>query len=236
MKQSQQQPGFPSSQGATISECVAQFSLLLIAWTAYILLLYPAIVALDDLPRLLAGETCRFIAFALPPLLWVGLVLQRNVQDAFKLSRPLIGLGWGIGAGLVLFVFALVRAEFVMPAGIRPLWPSWFTALSAVATAPFCEELLFRGFFLQRLAQRYSFWTANTLAAVAFVLIHFPGWILISSGGLGSSSLLPTRFLTILDILVLGLLSGWLLQRSGTLWACVAIHAVNNFLSIVLFS
>lgn len=212
-------------------ECAAFFGILLGAWSVYMVFLYPSILAMDELPRLIAGGVCRFSAFVLYPLAWIAFLQRRDPWASLKLSRPFAGLAWGLGAGMILLVFALIRAEFVMPTGIKPLFPSGFVLLSAVGIAPFCEEVLFRGFFLQRLAERLNFWIANLLSATAFVIIHFPGWVLIEQTGI-----LPFRFLTIFDILLLGLISGWLLRRSGTLWACVTLHAINNLLSLVLFS
>ncbi len=38
------------------------------------------------------------------------------------------------------------------------------------------EELLFRGFFLRKLASRIEFWRANLVTTIMFLAIHYPLW------------------------------------------------------------
>jgi uncharacterized protein len=56
--------------------------------------------------------------------------------------------------------------------------------IKGVTLVGFTEEILFRGFFLKKIASFLKFGFANTFTAVLFLLIHFPGWM--------ASNALPT--------------------------------------------
>lgn len=94
--------------------------------------------------------------------------------------------------------------------------------VNGIILAGFTEEILFRGYILQKLDVVFSFWSANCIAAFLFLLIHFPGWSYH-----GSLSLMN---IDILAIFIFGLISGYVLKKSHSLWACILIHAVNNFI------
>jgi len=77
------------------------------------------------------------------------------------------------------------------------------------------EELFFRGFVQTRLRERWGRWPAIVGASLAFGLYHFDPV---------HSSL---AFLS-------GLLLGWIVEASGSLWPAVAAHAVNNSVAVIL--
>jgi membrane protease YdiL (CAAX protease family) len=83
--------------------------------------------------------------------------------------------------------------------------------------APVCEEFFFRGVFLQGL--RTPPWTpekAIVVTAVVFSVFHLD----------------PVGFLARVE---LGVLFGWLVVRTGSLWPSILAHAANNLVSTVLF-
>ncbi len=88
-------------------------------------------------------------------------------------------------------------------------------ALLVTVAAPLAEETFFRGFLLQGLARRFSFWPAAILTSAAFALAHV-WWQLY------------------LPIFVLGLAFAWLFWRTGSLWAPIAAHATINAISLVV--
>lgn len=87
--------------------------------------------------------------------------------------------------------------------------------LLVMIAAPLAEETFFRGFLLQGLARRMSFWPAAALTSAAFALAHV-WWQLY------------------LPIFVLGLAFAWLFWRTGSLWAPIAAHATINATSLVV--
>lgn len=84
-------------------------------------------------------------------------------------------------------------------------------ALAAITPA-ICEELLFRGLLLRTLLRRHSPALAIGASAATFALLHWtPG---------GAARMAPT--------LILGLLLGWAVWRSGSLWVGMLVHGVYN--------
>jgi membrane protease YdiL (CAAX protease family) len=84
-------------------------------------------------------------------------------------------------------------------------------ALTCVV-APICEEFFFRGFFFPTLSNWRGPWPAAILTGVVFGAIH------IGSAPIGD--LVPLAFFGI----ALCLVRWW----SGSLYPCIALHAVNN--------
>jgi len=83
--------------------------------------------------------------------------------------------------------------------------------------APICEEFFFRGVFFQGLKARGGPpWRALVVSAVVFSAFHMD----------------RMGFLARVE---LGLLFGWLLWRTGSLWPSILAHAANNLVSLVLF-
>ncbi|MFY0575972.1 CPBP family intramembrane glutamic endopeptidase [Cystobacter fuscus] len=83
--------------------------------------------------------------------------------------------------------------------------------------APLCEEFFFRGvFFRGLLARGGPPWRALFFSAALFSAFHLDRMGFVSR-------------------LELGLLFGWLLWRTGSLWPGILAHAANNLVSTVLF-
>lgn len=101
-----------------------------------------------------------------------------------------------------------------------------FLALFAVVLAPAYEELLFRRVLFGRLWQAGKPWLGVLLSSLAFALVHeIPG-----TSGNGPA-----------EIAQLWLIYGgmgaafcWLYQRTGTLWAPIGAHALNNAVAMTL--
>lgn len=101
--------------------------------------------------------------------------------------------------------------------------PDWAAVMQLVVTAvlvgPLLEEIVFRGLvqtlLIDTLGRRYR-WTTVLVAAAVFALIHagpvsWHGW--------------PGLF-------VLGLVLGWLYERTGSLLPCFLVHALFNAANI----
>ncbi|CAM3426196.1 CPBP family glutamic-type intramembrane protease [Corallococcus soli] len=84
--------------------------------------------------------------------------------------------------------------------------------------APLCEEFFFRGLVQRAMTPPApaSPWRALIITSVVFSAFHLD----------------PVGFLARVE---LGLLFGWLLLRTGSLWPSIAAHAANNIVSSVLF-
>lgn len=86
---------------------------------------------------------------------------------------------------------------------------------SSVLIAPFCEEIFFRGFVLPGLLHDISPTWALLISSLLFAIAHAdPG------------SFVP--------LFVIGLCLGFLRLRTGSCWASLSLHMLNNLLSSVL--
>lgn len=79
---------------------------------------------------------------------------------------------------------------------------------------PLVEEVLFRGVLLTGLARHISFGWANVIQATLFATLHL------------TPALLPF-------FLLMGLMGGELMRRSGGLFVPILTHALNNGAAVV---
>jgi membrane protease YdiL (CAAX protease family) len=98
-------------------------------------------------------------------------------------------------------------------AGMVPLL--W---LAVVVVAPLGEELLFRGFL-------YRGWASSWLGVGGTILVTSLLWAMLHQ---------QYNWYGILVIFCLGLLFGWLRQRSGTTTLTMILHALNNLFTMIL--
>lgn len=141
-------------------------------------------------------------------------LLTRDDPGELFLSKGRLGLGLVIGITnfLVFTVLGLAStlAKGIQPDRMRELLPVFL--LIALADG-FMEELLFRGLFLRRLGRFVGDNWANVVTATVFTFLHL---------GVTFTASLPT-FLMI--VFLLGLLWGWIMQRTGSVLASALFHA-----------
>jgi sodium transport system permease protein len=146
------------------------------------------------------------LSFRVPP--WKGL-----------LAAILIGAtGWAAVGGLVMRLLpppdSLVKAmeKIVM---LEDANASLWKLLLVIAVTPaVCEELLFRGLILSGL-RRYGNWPAIIISAFLFALAHASIY-----------RLLPT--------FCLGLMLGYVVVKTGSIWCSMLLHALNNGVAVTL--
>ena len=157
-------------------------------------------------------------------------LLKAPSPVAFPLHRPkpdilvcavLISLGMRIVGSMVTGYFSAVFEGFTgltpeAPASMPPQsTAAYFIYFLSVAVAPaILEEAMFRGVIMQSL-RRFGDSFAVVASSVLFALAH---------GNLVQG---PYSF-------TLGLLIGYFVVITGSLWAGIAIHFVNNFIALVL--
>jgi len=146
--------------------------------------------------------------------------------------------GWALLAGLAAFGFSAVSTMLAGQAGVEPV-PTNQPLIEAVGErfpllllvfvallAPAYEELLFRRVLFGRL------WAAGrpllglVLSSALFACMH-------EVPGLGDNPPLASGLLW-LCYAVMGALFAWVYRRTGTLWAAVGAHAVNNAIAGIL--
>jgi membrane protease YdiL (CAAX protease family) len=175
------------------------------------------------------SNAVKFIIWVVPVFITLKLVGLRPLSY-LKLTTKIDRRGC-VAAALVTIAwfFLVVLGEAVIQhrnagAMLTARLSEWPSILTGVFFSPICEEILFRGFFLNRLNESLSFWRSNIIAGLLFVLAHWPYWI--SKKGFS-----PQVIKDSVNVFLLGCLFGWLMKKANSLWPAIGAHIANNFLS-----
>jgi len=147
-------------------------------------------------------------------------------------------LGWIAVVGVAVFACNALLSWSLRQAGIEPTptneamileaserWP-WFLFLFAAVLAPMYEELLFRRVLFGRFLRAGRPWLGLVLSSLAFALIH-------EVPGLSDNP--PTAVAMLMTVYAgMGAAFAWLYWRTGTLWAPILAHALNNGLALAV--
>jgi sodium transport system permease protein len=150
---------------------------------------------------------------------WRETLALRRLPWRGLLGAVLIGISaWAVASGILIRLLpppeSLVKAlEKILMLDDRavPIWQVW---LLMAVTPALCEETLFRGVILSGL-RRLGMWPALLISGLLFGLAHASIY-----------RLLPTFFL--------GVVLGYAVWKTGSLWAGVIGHALNNGLMALL--
>ena len=143
---------------------------------------------------------------------------------SFKNFRP---LKWGlIGIlmpALVILIFYLsgnlevLQTNFTLDQSI--LIDNVLKALGMSLAAGIIEELVFRGYMVNLLSRKYSFWVAGIIPSLLFTIIH-----------IGAA----TSVLNVFQLLVAGMLVSIMFlviyKSTGSIWNASIVHFLWNFL------
>jgi membrane protease YdiL (CAAX protease family) len=102
---------------------------------------------------------------------------------------------------------------------------TWNSIIGTSFLVGFIEEIPYRGFMLQKFAERLGFWRATLVTSLLFVAIHVPGWLALHQFRVGTAA----------SIFVIGVVLALALKWSRSLWAPIIAHSANDFLSFVIF-
>jgi len=175
------------------------------------------------------SNSIKFIVWVVPVFITLG-VLRLKPFSYLKLSTLVNKRGLLIGSIVtVLWLSLVVLGESIIQHKtvvdllvVRS--PEWLGILAGVFFSPICEEILFRGFFLNRLNQNFGFWKANVVSGALFMLAHWPYWV--SKFGFSGQVIKDS-----VNVFLLGCLFGWLMKKTNSLWPAIGAHIANNFLS-----
>lgn len=140
----------------------------------------------------------------------------------FGFRRPRLGpaVGWSIVAIVAYIGLALLYTAILQPDSAEPIETGdrYGTLIGScviiIIVAPLCEEIFFRGFLYRILRGRMGLWPALVITGALFGAVH-----LTSGGPLAVALIAPLGFLLCL-----------VYERSGSLYPCIALHALNNAL------
>lgn len=129
------------------------------------------------------------------------------LTPAIALTIPaLVLLMMTVGSYLV-DLFPLSASEITMFEEMSS--GSFGAIIGACVLAPILEEMLFRGIILRSFLRQYSKWAAIVASAALFGLAHMNIYQFSAA-------------------LVLGIIAGWLYERTRSLLPCIALHAAYN--------
>ena len=148
---------------------------------------------------------------------WAGIGLPR-LQAGRLWSGAICGcsailLVMGVEAALGWIHFARIASE--PRGGISNKWMIWLQLVPSLRTG-FSEELVYRGYIFQTMAERTKVWVAALVSLFVFAVVHMVG-----APGLNLT--------TLLCIMVVGL--SFLVMRfvTGSLWFPIGFHAMFDW-------
>lgn len=169
---------------------------------------------------------CHLLSFQLAVVVLVVLMagVAKGRAPGLGWQAPVGRLSWvqplvvTIAVSIVTAIVAFAFFADIIERDLAPIRrlieaaPLWLAFVSLVIGAPLSEELLFRGFLLQRLKQtRLGFWGAALIANIGWTLLHF-----------------TYSWLSLADVFLAGLLFSWALWRTGSIWVPISFHALYN--------
>ena len=196
-------------------------------WTVYEIFISPYIKGQNTIVFNFFNPTIKLFIWTLP----VFIILQMKGKEAFsylKLNNDFRNsIRFSVIAGIFIISYNLLTEYlFFGKFSINPFFDidKW---VNGVILVGFTEEILFRGYFLQQIGCYFTFWTANFITSVLFLLIHFPIWYVHATtivSGYGEWVGLITF------IFGFSMAQGYLFKKSNSLWPCILMHAINNFM------
>jgi len=204
--------------------------LFLVMFSTFLLIILLEIMWGESLNQ---GKILLIESLTLLPVLIFVLVKKFSFRETFRWRKVgghllfvsgIIGLGLGV---VIDEVDCLIQIFFPMPDELfqgmkevmmfHSLGEFLIMILAVIFVAAFAEEMLFRGFFQGSLERNMDVPRAVFVASFVFTLLHFNPWWFV-------------------EILILSLILGVLVLRSGSIFPSVVVHAVNNAMAVFLIN
>jgi membrane protease YdiL (CAAX protease family) len=201
----------------------------LLASFAVLIFFFPAlpVILLGDFSENLAAVSLLVLLVVQDAILTGGALLltwlrlqPRLWHFGLRPTRvwPTIGwavLGFALMLGFELGYIALlgVNETNVDDVGSGAVVAAFLVAIAVIVVAPVSEEFFFRAFFYRGLRTRLPIWAAAPIDGVVFGALHFEG--------IDTALILPV-------IAVFGIGQCLVYERTGSLFAVIAIHAAFN--------
>jgi membrane protease YdiL (CAAX protease family) len=183
----------------------------------------------SDVGKNLYSNAVKFTLWVLPVFITLA-ALRIKPLTYTKLTTPVNKRGL-LMSSLVVFVWlslVVLGESLIQGKSIGVLLsqkaPLWLGILAAAFLSPIWEEILFRGFFLNRLDESLRFWKSNLISAFLFMLAHAPYWV--SKNGFSGAVIKDMA-----NVFLLGCLFGWVMKKTNSLWPAIGAHIANNFVS-----
>lgn len=206
-----------------------------VVWSLRATVFYAVDIHIDsEIARRVYANALTFGLWFVPVYAYLRYVDRINPFRYLKLSTPVPPhrLLYAAIIGVIYVMVLLVNAA-ALGGDIRALTQASLleslTVLLSVLFSPFSEEVVFRGFVLPKLAQRYPFWGANIVSALLFSAMHLPHWLWMRG-------LQPSVLRDVVSVFATGCVLGYLRNRSQSLWPCIVLHVINNYVVAIISS
>ena len=201
-----------------------------IAWTFYTLYCKDVLSG-HSLLELMVANTAKYIIWTAPVFLILRYVYQESPITYLKLNHNIRqGILYGLLLGSIIVAYHVVR-NFIMGNGTFDFNIDLYTWVHRIILVGLTEEVVFRGFLLQKLQEEVKFIYANAISSILFALIHFPKWY---QSGFFGHDLLFYGVMSIMFTFGFGVLQGYILKRTKSLWACMIVHSFNNLITTIV--
>ena len=162
------------------------------------------------------GAALLFASFERAPRAWhFGVRATR-----FWPTARWAALGGGLALGFEIAWIAVLDIDETNVDKLSPVG-GLFIALAVIVVAPVAEELFFRGFFYRALRSRLRVWSAALIDGIIFGSLHFQG---------------SDTAITLPIIAVFGVVQCLIYERTGSLFAVIAVHAFFNTFATISIS
>jgi uncharacterized protein len=162
------------------------------------------------------GAAVLFAGFSRAPRAWHFGVRATAFWPTLGWTLLAFALMLGIEVG-VIELFGVDETDFEQLGGLGPL-AAIAIAIVVVVLAPVAEEIFFRAFFYRALRTRLRVWSAALIDGLVFGALHFQG--------IDTAIILPV-------IAVFGVGQCLVYERTGSLFAVIAIHAAFNTIAML---
>ncbi|WML51694.1 type II CAAX endopeptidase family protein [Neobacillus sp. PS3-12] len=164
----------------------------------------------------LLNALAKVLVWIVPIWIYVKYYLNINPMNYFNMNINVKkGLIWGVILSLLVGLYYTIVVYLVNHRTFHFLLPL-DDYLDEFLVVGITEEMVFRGLILKEISNRMSFWKANVMTSLLFLLIHYPIWI--HHGEFFNFWNHPYIFL-------IGLIFGFIYKKTGSLWSVVLLHS-----------
>jgi membrane protease YdiL (CAAX protease family) len=197
---------------------LGQSLLIVLLWLGWVLLM-------RLLPEPFANVYLRGL-FRISILLVPAYLFLRKSGTSW-LDRWYLRVNWrrGVFVGLVVAALFLSFSYFVQSREVELVWhlpvkvDTWF---NWIIGSPFAEEVWFRAVLFNEIKRKHGLFYALLGSSLMFGLLHLPTWIILD----GMSGVLLVQSFG--NIFLYGFVFALLFRATGSLWASLVPHWLNN--------
>ncbi|MET4562747.1 membrane protease YdiL (CAAX protease family) [Lysinibacillus parviboronicapiens] len=193
-------------------------------WTFKELWLMPYINTFEVTTSVFLNALIKILIWIVPVWLYIKFYLDSNPIHYLKMNNNIKrGLFWGISLSILLFLYFAFQVYFLNEESFN-FKLSLNNYINGVLLVGVTEEIVFRGLILQELSKRFTFWKANTVTALLFLVVHYGIWIYEG---------VFFDFYSHIYVFLVGLIFGLVFKKTGSFWSVVILHSFHNlFVSI----